>query len=47
MLDEERQGKWLKWILIGLVIFTLILLGAMTGLTYAVVARLKDTEVRG
>ena len=46
MLDEERQGKWLKWTLVGLVIFTLILLGAMTGLTYAVVASMKDTKVR-
>ncbi len=46
LLAEEKQGRFLKWAIIGLVIFTVVLLAAMTGLTYAVVATLKDTEVR-
>ena len=45
LLAEERQSLWLKWTLLALAIFTVVLLGAMTGLTYAVVAKLKDTKV--
>ncbi len=45
-MDEERQGRYLKMAVACLVIFTIILLGAMTGLTYTVVASLKDTKVK-
>ena len=45
LLDEERRGKHLKMAVIFLVVFTVILLGAMTGLTYTVVTTLKDTKV--
>ena len=44
-LDEERQGRYLRLAVIFLIVFTVILLAAMTGLTYVVVATLKDTEV--
>jgi hypothetical protein len=47
LLAEEKQSRMLKWVIISLFIFTLILLAAMTGLTYAIVAAFKDTEVNG
>ncbi len=46
-MDEEKNTRMLKMAVIFIVIFMVILLGAMTGLTYAVVALSKDTKVRG
>ena len=47
LLSEKQQARHLKAAIIFLVIFTVLLLAAMTGITYAVVASLKDTKVRG
>ena len=46
LLDEQKQKLYLKRTIFGLFIFTVLLLAAMTGLTYAVVKSLKDTKVR-
>ena len=46
LVAEKFKSKAFKIGLIVLGVFTVILLGAMFGLTWAVVAALKDTEVR-
>eukprot|EP00798_Chlamydomonas_sp_ICE-L_P025982 gene25982-11668_t len=45
-VPEERNMRRLKIIIFSLIAFTFVLLAAMTGLTYAIVATLKDTEVQ-
>ena len=45
LLREENNSRILKCMFLGLVIFCLILIGATTGLTYAMVYALKDTKV--
>ncbi len=47
LLSQELRATWLKWVSIGLIVFTVLLLGAMTGLTWAVAEAVKDTEVDG
>ena len=47
LLDEQKNTRMFKTAVIFLVVFTIILLCAMTGITYAVVELAKDTEVRG
>ena len=46
VLDQELRARWLKWAVIGLVVFTILLLGAITGLAFGVGAALKDTDVQ-
>ena len=45
MLSEQRHSRVIKITLFGLTIFTAMLLACMFGLTWAVVAALKDTDV--
>eukprot|EP00798_Chlamydomonas_sp_ICE-L_P022133 gene22133-29195_t len=45
LIAQEKKTQYLKWAIIFLAVFTVVLLGAMTGLIYAIVAALKDTEV--
>jgi hypothetical protein len=40
-----RSTPCRRWIIIGLVVFTLVLLGAITGLAYGVAILAKDTDV--
>jgi C1A family cysteine protease len=47
MLNEDKKHTYLKYAFGGLMLFTLLLLGSMFGLTWAVVASLKDTEIQG
>eukprot|EP00197_Chlamydomonas_leiostraca_P002368 CAMPEP_0202858050 /NCGR_PEP_ID=MMETSP1391-20130828/741_1 /ASSEMBLY_ACC=CAM_ASM_000867 /TAXON_ID=1034604 /ORGANISM="Chlamydomonas leiostraca, Strain SAG 11-49" /LENGTH=735 /DNA_ID=CAMNT_0049536921 /DNA_START=77 /DNA_END=2284 /DNA_ORIENTATION=- len=44
LMAEERQNSQLKWAVIFLSVFACILLAGMFGLTWAVVAALKDTK---
>ncbi len=46
LVAEKFKSKAFRIGLIVLGVFTVILLGAMFGLTWAVVAALKDTKVR-
>ena len=45
MKGQERMGRMYRIAAIVMVVFTAVLLASMFGLTWAVVARLKDTEV--
>ena len=45
MLEENTKHRMHKAAAAGLIVFTLLLLGSMFGLTWAVVAALKDTQV--
>eukprot|EP00798_Chlamydomonas_sp_ICE-L_P025980 gene25980-11666_t len=45
LLSEQETSKFLKWFAIALIVFTVVLLAAMTGLIYAIVYAMKDTEV--
>ena len=45
VLSQELRAKWLKWAVIGLIVFTILLLGAITGLAFGVGVALKDTDV--
>ena len=45
MNEQERMGRMYRTAAIVMVVFTAVLLASMFGLTWAVVARLKDTEV--
>lgn len=45
LLEEEHQNKQLRWAILFLIAFTAMLLAGMFGLTWAVVAALKDTKV--
>lgn len=44
-MSQEQQNKHLRWTIVFLAIFTCVLLAGMFGLTWAVVAALKDTKV--
>lgn len=44
-LNRERRMRHLKWVILGLVVFSLFLVAAMTGVTYAVVVLSRDTSV--
>ena len=46
LIAEQSMSQMLKWGFVGVLVFTLLLVGAMTGLTWAVVQALKDTKVR-
>lgn len=46
MLEENTKHRMYRAAAAGLIVFTLLLLGSMFGLTWAVVAALKDTQVR-
>ena len=45
LLKEENNRRILKYMFLGLAIFCMVLIAATTGLTYAMVLALKDTEV--
>ncbi len=43
-IAQETRFTYLKWAAIVLLVFTVLLLGAIVGLTWAIVSALKDTE---
>lgn len=45
LFEEQSRRKMYQWAAIALVTFTLVLLASIFGLTWAVVAALKDTKV--
>ena len=47
LLAEEARNTWLKWAVIGLVTFAVLLLAAIVGLAFAVGEALKDTRIDG
>lgn len=47
MVRSERQNRTLRWFLAGMTLFSLLTIAATVGLTYAVVALSKDTQVSG
>lgn len=47
LVSEETQNKQLRWAILFLFVFVCVLLAGTFGLTWAVVAALKDTKVDG
>lgn len=45
LFEEQSKRKMYQWAAIALVTFTLVLLASIFGLTWAVVAALKDTKI--
>lgn len=45
LVHHKLRSRWLLYGLLVLIVFTVILLGAMFGLTWAVILSLKDTKV--
>ncbi|KAG2429565.1 hypothetical protein HXX76_010800 [Chlamydomonas incerta] len=47
MVQEREDKRLLLWGLIAVLVVLVVLIGALTGMTWAVVAAFKDTDVKG
>ena len=45
MVQEREDKRRLLWGLIAVLVVLVVLIGALTGMTWAVVAAFKDTDV--